>query len=150
MKIYLDLEKTLIDTELNPVIIPNNKKLIDKLKEKYNVTNFHIFSSVLQNDLDITKFMLSDTRTNIEKYFGIKIESCVEMDRVWDMMQATAMPWFEEVKGFEIMSRPCKESTFLLYAASLNDDDAYLLLDDTIRTGIYTLHNKTVNFIRGL
>ena len=144
----LDLEGTIIKTELNPEIIDNNKQVISELKEQYQIEDFFIFSSVICTINDADKFQGSVLHEKLNENFSITISNAFPIDYAWEALAGTKLK-------YDIMNKPCKESLFLAYIdkyfeSKIKEKTRYILIDDTVNTKTIILESgNEVMFIRG-
>lgn len=139
VKIYVDLEKTLIDTELNPILLDNNKELLTKLLSENEIGDIIIFSSIISTENDATVFMKSVLKKTIEDFFNVNIISAVPINLAWENFS----PEF---------TKPTKETLFISYITNcVGESGTYYLIDDTVNDKVYHFgNNKKVVTIRGL
>lgn len=135
--LFLDLENTIIDSELNPVILDKNKKLITDLMQDHDVENILIFSSMFNTTADAISFLRSELKTIINNEFSICIDGVVPLKNAYDSLAKTKL-------SFPCMNKPSKESLFISYVDKIytNSGCTCILVDDTIRSDhTYELSN---------
>lgn len=121
--IFLDLENTVIHSELSPTMLPKHKMFLEN-KEVI------IFSSMFTVKEDLNDYTNSILKS-IEKYFGLVIKEICYLE-----------PYYNSIK-----TNPSKSNLFIEYAKNSCYNEL-ILLDDTVIDSETIVNGKKVVFIR--
>lgn len=82
MKIFLDLEETIIESWQNPLLM-NVQKLREWIDERRNfIDSVGVFSFAIWNETDRTEFVVSGMQEDIERALGIKITEILTVPQI--------------------------------------------------------------------
>lgn len=121
--IFLDLEGTVINSELEPTLLPKHKEF---LKGKEVI----IFSSMFTSTDDLNGYTKSVLKS-ITDYFELTIIDICYLE-----------PFYSSIK-----TNPSKSNLFLEYA-KISCYTELTLLDDTVIDSSLVIEGKVVNFMR--
>lgn len=143
-ELYLDLEGTLINTELDPTIIFNNKDGIDYLIKRYNIKIINIFSSIIPTISEAMQFQCT-LQKSIDKAFGFRINASIVIDDAWDAFRER-----EQKADDTFMKKPMKDSLFVAWVERYGKPNTrYILVDDTVSNRTLNVNGNEVLIIRG-
>lgn len=135
--LLLDLEGTLIQSELNPLLLDYNKNLIDNVYHDFNISEVYIFSMMYcdESENPSEKFI-----SDLEKHFNVTINGVIKLGYLFDMHSTSEFK--KDVNN--------KETLFKIYISTLSPDiNTVILIDDTVKNNAFNINSINGITIRG-
>ncbi len=136
MKLFLDLEGTLIDGLATCNILSANIRKIKQFAEQNNFTEATIFSFGLLDALDLP----IETRLNLQELLDLKL-IIVTKPQIMEKVLCGV-----EMNEFDFSTVLGKDVAFVQFIRKTEKRGTFILFDDTVKESDFNIHDTTNGF----
>jgi|LakMenEpi03Aug12_release.lakeMendotaPanAssembly.Ray.scaffolds.fasta_scaffold123664_6 hypothetical protein len=140
IKLFLDLEDTIVDNWDDFLFIPSNCEKIKTYIKEHKITDITVFSFAIDDEDDVITFV-KQHQEEVERILDVKINHVMPLTEVTDLLYRGLNLSKYDIKSFG------KQAIFLNFIDYIIvDNTTYILIDDMVDNLTITYHdsNNTV------
>lgn len=142
MKLFLDLEDTIINSWQDPTVMEHNIHNIKRLIKFWELSQVSIFSFAIYDDLDKETFVES-LKINLEEALGVKIVEWLSVKEMQMIVQEYDGVRYDN--HLEFIQLKGKHGAFIDVCLARENDDTCVLIDDCVPMRVISDYNTKVD-----
>jgi hypothetical protein len=140
VKLYLDLEDTIVDNWDDFLFLPSKCEKIRNFIKDHEISDITIFSFAIDDGKDVDIF-INQHKADVERFIDAEITNIVPVSDIINVLYRSLHPSKYAVKSFG------KQQVFLNYIDWVMDDNCdYVLIDDMV-ANVTVKHHDSNNIV---